>query len=252
MRRYVPDAPPRGATTDQLADYLVRELGRVNDAINQIPDLDKDYGSPPRVFDGMLRYADGVTWNPDATHGEGFYGYWDGEWHYLACCDDGGGGGGSSCCVVRSKQDYTGINLDNSSLQSETEFSDSFVSIPAQIPDTCSAVLVGSVIAQMPASTSSDTSTATFYLYVYKYGESSPFATFGTATLTAPIYDDSGPLMTLSATLTGVVPLPDPGALGGPFIVTIVGSPTNQNLGQVFVKSQLTAFVLPCIPPPPT
>jgi hypothetical protein len=161
-------------------------------------------------------------------------------------------GGGSSCCVVRSAEDINGGYLDNSASQSETGFSNSSVAIPPPAtPNTCSVVLVGSVIAQMPASTSSDTSTATFYLYVYKYGESTPFAVLGTATLTAPIYDDSGPLMTLSATLTGVVELPDPGTPGGDFSVTIVGSPTNQNLGQVLVTSQLTAFVLPCIPPAP-
>lgn len=90
--------PPIGGSVDELMAYVDRELTHISNAFQQVLDVAKNYQSPLKLIDGMLRYADGVTWNPDAEHGEGFYGYWDGEWHYLACCDEGGGGGG--CCYT--------------------------------------------------------------------------------------------------------------------------------------------------------
>ena len=108
---YKPGAPPRDATADQLSEYLNRELSQIADALEQIHDVDKLYGTPPRPFDGMLRYADGVTWEPDNEHGEGFYGYWDGEWHYLACCDEGGGGGG--CCYTTNAEQYSELTVQD-------------------------------------------------------------------------------------------------------------------------------------------
>jgi hypothetical protein len=157
MRRYVYAPPPRGATTDQLADYLNRQLRAIADALNQTLDWDKDYAEPPRPFDGMVRYADGTTWNPDATHGEGPYAYWDGEWHYLACCDEGGGGGGTAgCCWTMSAQ-AEAVALALSVEQSTDIFWDGETAeVYAPIPEgDCSALVVGSVTVQVwPTETS--------------------------------------------------------------------------------------------------
>lgn len=145
MRRYVYAPPPRGATTDQLADYLNRQLRAIADALNQTLEWDKEHAEPPRPFDGMVRYADGSDWNPDSVHGEGPYQYWDGEWHYLACCDEGGGGGGGCCWTMSAYAEEVALTL---SVEESTDifWDGTDASVYCPIPeDSCSVLAVGSV-----------------------------------------------------------------------------------------------------------
>jgi hypothetical protein len=74
-----------------LAQWAFQELQKLATSLDSVTDLDIDYKAPAKPQDGMLAYADGSRWNPDAINGEGFYGYWAGAWHFL-----GGGGGTSS------------------------------------------------------------------------------------------------------------------------------------------------------------
>jgi hypothetical protein len=160
-----------------------------------------------------------------------------------------GGSGGGSCCEVRYVEDSAGALLDNSSSQSDLGFNG--VGLPAQAPNTCSVVVMATVTAEMPASTATETSSATFWLMATIGGQpSAAFAVFATTTLTAPIYDDSGPLLTLSATLHGIVTLPDAGSQQ--YSIILWGGPTNENLAQVLVRSSISAFVLPCVYQIPT
>jgi hypothetical protein len=89
VKRYQPAPPP--TNPDLLAQWAFQELQRLATSLDSVTDLDIDYKAPVKPQDGMLAYADGSRWNPDATNGEGFYGYWAGTWHFL-----GGGGGTSS------------------------------------------------------------------------------------------------------------------------------------------------------------
>jgi hypothetical protein len=73
-----------------LAQWAFQELQKLATSLDSVPDFERDYKAPAKPQDGMVRYADGNYWNPDATNGEGFYGYWAAAWHFF-----GGTGGGS-------------------------------------------------------------------------------------------------------------------------------------------------------------
>ena len=58
----------------RLLDWLRREFHSIRDALAQAqPDLLPLSAAPPRPKEGMLRYADGVGWDPGA--GKGVYVY---------------------------------------------------------------------------------------------------------------------------------------------------------------------------------
>jgi hypothetical protein len=71
---YFPESPPK----DYDPEYLYRELLRIVDAINQIHDHEIFHNEPDKLYDGMIRYADGTDWNPGS--GEGLYERNNGAW----------------------------------------------------------------------------------------------------------------------------------------------------------------------------
>jgi hypothetical protein len=160
----------------------------------------------------------------------------------------GGSGGGTTCCAVESTSGG-GTLLDNSSTQLFTGVTAVGLAQP-DAPDTCTAVIVGSVTVALPSSTATDTSTVTFWLAATKPGEATAFEEWGYQTVVAPIYDDSGPLLQMAVSLNGSITIPDPDGGFGDFTYSIYASPTNENLAQVeVVNYALTAFMLPCAPP---
>jgi hypothetical protein len=159
-----------------------------------------------------------------------------------------GGGGGATCCDVASSTGG-GVLLDNSSSQSFSGVTAVGIDQPAS-PDTCTAVLIGSVTVALPASTATETSSVTFWLAAVKPGEATAFEEWGYQTVVAPIYDDSGPLLQMSVSLNGSIAIPDPNNAFGNFSYLIYASPTNENLAQVeVINYALTAFMLPCAQP---
>lgn len=65
-------------TLQELESRVVElERGQQNAFI-----LNKVYASPARVYEGMLAYADGTTWNPGS--GLGLYQYRGGSWTFIA------------------------------------------------------------------------------------------------------------------------------------------------------------------------
>lgn len=77
---FVPESPP---TFDPvLAEYLSRLEQRISNAFTVKDDLEKQTVSPSKTTVGMIRYADGVAWDPGA--GEGMYGYLPAGWIHLS------------------------------------------------------------------------------------------------------------------------------------------------------------------------
>jgi hypothetical protein len=81
VQRYTANNPPDSPA--EIASFLRQELARLQDAFNTLADgqLDVTTVAPPKPRDGMLRLADGSSWNPGS--GSGFYGYRAGAWRFL-------------------------------------------------------------------------------------------------------------------------------------------------------------------------
>lgn len=77
--RYTPAAVPSGSVNDYLRD----ELAKIASVLSQVMDgqVDVTTVEPAKPRDGMIRLADGVTFNPGS--GRGFYGYSNGAWRFL-------------------------------------------------------------------------------------------------------------------------------------------------------------------------
>lgn len=76
---YTPEPVPVDA--NQLQEYLERELRRISASIEQVHDHEGLYAEPSKKYVGIVRYADGVNWNPGS--GEGMY-YYDGtRWVFM-------------------------------------------------------------------------------------------------------------------------------------------------------------------------
>ena len=75
VSRYTPEP-----VTDEGTN---RELQRIASAMSAIADgqLDVTTVAPAKPRAGMIRYTDGVSWNPGA--GAGFYGFHSGSWAKL-------------------------------------------------------------------------------------------------------------------------------------------------------------------------
>lgn len=73
--RYTPDPPPMVTSTEELLKWTLQELQKASTIINNLAEgrvapLSKP---PAKLFDGMIRMADGTNWNPGS--GRGYYGY---------------------------------------------------------------------------------------------------------------------------------------------------------------------------------
>lgn len=83
MTQYIPEAPP--VTIDaELQEYLMRELGRVGDAVQRATEivLDPTNVAPTKPEEGTILYADGTNFDPGS--GEGVYAYINGAWVKLS------------------------------------------------------------------------------------------------------------------------------------------------------------------------
>lgn len=73
---YIPEYPPR----ENLAEYVFRELARISAELDKTADFEVLHAEPARLYEGMVRYADGTDWNPGS--GAGVYVYKSG-WVFL-------------------------------------------------------------------------------------------------------------------------------------------------------------------------
>lgn len=73
--RYSVGDPPTGEDVRELTSYIVRELHKLEALLELLTNgqIERTYAAPNKLVDGMLRYADGATWNPGA--GRGIYRY---------------------------------------------------------------------------------------------------------------------------------------------------------------------------------
>jgi len=71
MSDYTPEPAPLDPIA--LSAYIERELYRISDELKMVGDYGVTYAEPDRPKEGMVRYADGTSWNPGA--GKGLYVY---------------------------------------------------------------------------------------------------------------------------------------------------------------------------------
>lgn len=79
--RYVPGQVPD--SKDDLPRFLRQELEQIRQTLSAVQDgqLDVTTVAPSKPRDGMLRRADGTSWNPGS--GAGVYCYYGAAWHFL-------------------------------------------------------------------------------------------------------------------------------------------------------------------------
>ena len=79
--RYVPGQVPESAS--DIPRFLRQELQQIQQAISLVQDgqLDVTTVAPSKPRDGMLRRADGTSWNPGS--GQGVYCYYNAAWRFL-------------------------------------------------------------------------------------------------------------------------------------------------------------------------
>ncbi len=74
--KYVPEACP--GNPEEISEYLMRELYRVQSALEQMHTHDIVHTAPTRPTEGQVIYADGTDWNPGS--GAGLYERKGGAW----------------------------------------------------------------------------------------------------------------------------------------------------------------------------
>lgn len=81
VRRYVVGSVPNEA--EALTAFLRQELANIAAALNTLADgqLDVTTVAPTKPRDGMLRRADGTSWNPGS--GQGVYCFYNSAWRFL-------------------------------------------------------------------------------------------------------------------------------------------------------------------------
>lgn len=78
--RYAPSAVPE-VGNPTLVEWMRRELRAIQAGFEMTNDFDVLTAPPAKVKEGMVRYADGVAWNPGA--GKGLYLYNGTSWAKL-------------------------------------------------------------------------------------------------------------------------------------------------------------------------
>ena len=82
---YLPEPPPLEHRPDlnPLIEWLMREYLRIALVLNQSEAgfIEISYVAPGKPREGMIRFADGTSWNPGA--GKGVYAYYSGAWNKL-------------------------------------------------------------------------------------------------------------------------------------------------------------------------
>lgn len=72
LTRYVPSPIPE---TGDWKQYVEQELRNISALLNVLAEgqIERSYVVPEKLIDGMIRYADGASWNPGS--GRGIYRY---------------------------------------------------------------------------------------------------------------------------------------------------------------------------------
>lgn len=73
----------RKPVTEPLKEYIQDELAEVEKefALFDFVTLKKLYAPPNKLFDGLIAFADGTSWNPGG--GQGAYIYYAASWNKL-------------------------------------------------------------------------------------------------------------------------------------------------------------------------
>lgn len=74
---------PVNLTSEDVLTYVNAEFNKVALSLDRLEQmvLDQTNAVPAKPRDGMLKYADGVNWNPGG--GQGIYAYYAGVWNKL-------------------------------------------------------------------------------------------------------------------------------------------------------------------------
>lgn len=81
---YIAGNPPQDPAL--LPGFLLSELRKLQAALTApapFVQLEPQYVAPSKPREGMVVMADGVSWKPNGTGGQGFYGYRSGAWVLL-------------------------------------------------------------------------------------------------------------------------------------------------------------------------
>lgn len=72
---YHVEPPPDGGSPQDVLTWALQELTKASTVINNLAAgrCELAYKPPPRPRDGMVRMADGTSWDPGG--GRGYYGY---------------------------------------------------------------------------------------------------------------------------------------------------------------------------------
>ena len=78
---YTPSPHPYNPNINELLDYVLRELSKLEEDSVGTWDLPITTVAPSKPRTGMIRYADGTAWNPGP--GAGVYVYTGSSWSKL-------------------------------------------------------------------------------------------------------------------------------------------------------------------------
>ena len=78
MARYIPGTVDDTATRNEL-DKIAQAL----ETPDALLTLDMQYAAPKKYRNGTICLADGSLWKPTGVATPGFYGYYNGAWHFL-------------------------------------------------------------------------------------------------------------------------------------------------------------------------
>jgi hypothetical protein len=83
--RYEPEPPPETGGLEELRAYIMRENYRIAALLNMLADgqIERTYAAPAKLNDGMIRFADGATWNPGSGRGIYRYDITSASWVFL-------------------------------------------------------------------------------------------------------------------------------------------------------------------------
>jgi hypothetical protein len=84
MRQYFPRSIATLKDVAEALDYMQDELNKISAAINDNVNVQLEilHVAPTKIQNGMIRYADGSSWNPGS--GEGIYIYERNAWRKIA------------------------------------------------------------------------------------------------------------------------------------------------------------------------
>lgn len=84
INRYLPEAAPVTSLAD-LSAHVDRQFKLISNMLDMLADgqIERTYVVPTKLSDGMIRYADGTSWNPGSGRGMYFYDSTSAAWKFL-------------------------------------------------------------------------------------------------------------------------------------------------------------------------